>query len=95
MTLRRMERYNAALMPYQKPETIREEMGGMILRLEESDREPEISRVERENAVLIKAAKERSARHKGRGKAVKPGKTAFKCVKTGIPGMVRRVKVKV
>lgn len=93
MITRRLERYNAALMPHQTPETIRETMAGMANRLAELEHgESEITRVDRENAELIQAAKLRRIHRRGKGPAKNTGKPAFKHVKTQYAGMVRKVK---
>lgn len=96
MTLQRLERFNASLLPYQSADDIKETMVGLERRLTEIDIDDSlIGRVEQENAKLIQEAKERAARRKGRGRLKKPGKPAFKRIKTGIPGMDRIGKVKV
>ncbi len=89
----RMERNNAALLPYQTADTIRDEMNGLANRMAHIDHdESEVERVEAENADLIKAARERAARHRNRGGKGSPRKSAFKRVKTAFPGMIRKGK---
>jgi hypothetical protein len=51
--------YSAALLPYQKPETIRREMESLQLREREFESEDAIDAAERENAELIPMARER------------------------------------
>lgn len=85
---------NAALLPYQTPEAIRTEMEGLANRFAELDHdESEIARTERENAELIKAARERAARHKTRGRPGSARKSHSRAKIPVFPGMVRKGKV--
>lgn len=95
MNLERLTQYNAALLPHQESDVIKKTMGDLSHSLREHEFETEVVQTDQENAILIAEAKARRVRHKGRAKARKPGKMAFKCVKTGIPGMARTVKAKV
>lgn len=87
MLNRRVDSFNASLLPYQKPEHIREELDALRAEMMEFDVTDNIADTEKDNAVLIKERRAHAAKVLAKRKAAGKPKKKLKA-----PSKARRIR---